>query len=273
MKNKDIIKICIVGFFLVFLLILLILFSFLKIFVPKKEKTIEKSIITQTYSLENIEKTSFNFKKSNSTFVVGDSDELVIVQNSMEEKFYLNSKQKGNELSFVEDSYIINPQKKKYIIYFPKKYINRIAITNGFGELSITGIYNDVDINNNSGKLSLDTVENISIKDVSGDIQMKNVQGIVNISTSTGDISAENIVGIVNAESITGDISIVGFNTLGESYFENVSGDIILQMIPDSICKINYSNDTGKTLISDSACVGEFNMITVKNITGMIKIN
>lgn len=273
MKNKNIVKIYIIGGFLIFLLFLMVVLSLLKIFAPKKEKVIEKSIISQNYSLVEIEKISFDFKKSNSTFIVGDSEELVIVQDSMEEKFYLNYKQKGNVLSFVEDSYIINPQKKKYVIYVPENYLNKVSITNGFGEVNISNIDNDIDINNNSGKLDLDTIHNIDIKDVSGDISLKNVEGVVNVSTSTGDIIAKDIVGMINAETITGDISITGFDAVGESYFENVSGDIVLQVVPESLCKINYSNDTGKTLIDDNICIGGFNMITVKNITGMIKIN
>ena len=273
MKNNNIVKVYIIGGFLVLILFLMVVFSVLKIFVPKKEKVIEKSIISQNYSLVDIENVSFDFKKSNSTFLVGDGEELVIVQDSLEEKFYLNSKQKGNKLSFDEDSYIINPQKKKYLVYFPKTYLNKINITNGFGEVNINGISNEIDINNNSGKLLLDTVGNLNIKDVSGNILFKNVEGLINISSSTGDIVGENIIGIINAESITGDILITEFNTVGDSNFENVSGDIVLKMNPESLCKINYSNETGKTLIADNICISEFYMINIKNITGMIKIN
>lgn len=273
MKNKNIVKIYITGIFFVLLLFLMVILSLLKIFVPKEDKIVEKSIISQNYSLVDIENVSFDFRKSNSTFVVGDGDELMVVQNSMEEKFYLNEKQKGSTLSFVEDSYIINPQKKKYIIYFPKNYLNKITINNGFGEVNIANIINDMDINNNSGKLYFDTIGNVNIKDVSGDVLLKNVEGIANVSSSTGNITVENMTGMINVESITGDISITGFNAIGESYFENVSGDITLEMVPESLCKINYFNETGKTFVGENICASEFNTITVKNITGMIKIN
>lgn len=274
MKEKSIVtKILIAGIFVVFLLLFLIVFSLIKMIAPKKEKVIEKSIISQTYSLVDIENISFDFKKSASTFLVGEWEELVIVQNSMEEKFYLNSKQKKNAISFEEDNYLINPQKKEYIVYLPKNYLNKLTIKNGFGEISIEGIINDIEMNNNSGKISLNTVGNINIQDVSGDISLKNVQGIINVSTSTGDIVAESVLGIINAETITGDILISDFHILGETSFENVSGDIVLQINPESLCKINYSNDSGKTIIDDNICNSEFNMITIKNITGMIKIN
>ena len=273
MKNKNIIVVYTIGSFLVFMLFLIIILSILKLFVPKEEKIIEKSIISQDYSLVDIEKISFDFKKSNSTFLIGDGDDLVIVQNTMEEKFYLNFKQKGNTLCFDEDSYIINPQKKKYIIYIPKSYLNKITITNGFGEVDVSNIKNDIDINNNSGKITFNNIGNINIKDVSGDISLKNIEGLINVSTSTGDIAVENIAGMISAETITGDILITGFNILGESYFENVSGDIEIQMAPESLCKINYSNDTGKTIIAEEVCKSDYNIMTVKNITGTIKIN
>lgn len=274
MKEKSIVtKILIAGIFVVFLLLFLIVFSLIKMLVPKKENTIEKTIITNNYSLANIENISFDFKKSNSTFEISDSEELVIVQNTEEEKFYLNYRQKGNTVYIEEDGYIIKPQKKKYIIYIPRTYLNMITINNGFGEININGITNDMVINNNSGKINLNEVSNIKLKDVSGDISFKNVIGNIDVSSSTGNIIIKNITGLINAETITGDILVKDYNVIGDSNFENVSGDIVLELVGESICKINYSNDTGKTLIDENVCVGEFNNINIKNITGMIKIN
>lgn len=274
MKEKSIVtKILIVGIFVVFLLTFLIASSLIRLLTPKKENIIKKTIITNNYSLEGIESITFDFKKSNSTFEISEGEELVIVQNTEEEKFYLNYKQKGNNISIEEDGYIIKPQKKKYIIYIPKSYLNMITINNGFGEINIRGITNDLVINNNSGKVNLNEISNIKLKDVSGNVSFENVIGNIDVSSSTGDIVINNVAGLINAETITGDILVKEFNIIGDSNFENVSGDIVLELVGESICKINYSNDSGKVVIDDNICVGEFNNINVKNITGMIKIN
>ena len=273
MKNKSVvIKILIGGGFLLFLLLLIVIFSFIKMAMPKSEDKIVKEIITNTYSLEDVENISFDFKKSNLDIKTSDNDDLIIVQNSEESKFYLNYKKKGKKVSFEEDGYLINPQKKKYNVYIPRKYLNKITIINGFGEISVTEIVNNLDINNNSGKITLENIGNAKIKDVSGEVSINNIIGDINISSSTGDISISNISGNINAESITGNISINRFYSTGDSYFENVSGDINIIMDESAICSINYYNENGKTKIDSKVCNGNTNIVNAKNITGEINI-
>lgn len=273
MKNKSIvIKILIGGGFLLFLLLLIVIFSLIKMAMPKSEKKVVKEIITNTYSLEGVENLSFDFKKSNLVMKTSENDDLIIVQNSEESKFYLNYKKKGKKVSFEEDGYLINPQKKKYTVYIPKKYINKITIVNGFGEISAEEIVNNLDINNNSGKIVLENIGYAKIKDVSGEVSINNVIGDINISSSTGDISISNISGNINAESITGNISINRFYSTGDSYFENVSGDINIIMDESAICSINYYNENGKTKIDSKVCNGNTNIVNAKNITGEINI-
>lgn len=276
MKNRSVlIKILIFGSVLLILLLLVVIFSLVKMFLPTREvKKENKRIISKSYQLDEIDNISFDFKKANSYFELNDSEELLIVQNSKEEKFHLNSNTKRNNLYFEEDSYIINPQKKKYTIYIPKKYMGKVTIINGFGDIDENGVTNDLYINNNAGKVNIENSRNIKIKDVSGNVSFENIEGNIIAESSTGNISVKNITGITNIESITGDISISNFNIIGDSYFENVSGDIILDMADGSICKINASNENGKTKIDEDACEDKIkmNIINVKNVTGIIKI-
>lgn len=273
MKNKSVVmKILIIGSFVLFLLLLVVVFSFVQMLVPKKEKKETKKIITNNYSLTDISNISFDFKKSNSIFRVSEDEELVIVQNSKEDRFYLNYRQKGNKISFEEDGYIINPQKKKYTIYIPKTYLDKISIVNGFGKINIEELENDIDINNNSGELVLKDVKNAKIKDVSGNISINNVLGDIKVSSSTGDIIIDNIEGTIKAETITGNIEVTKFMVAGDSNFENVSGDIIIKVKEKAVCKINAINETGKTKISNKTCDSEINILNIKNVTGAINV-
>lgn len=273
MKNKSVVmKILIIGSFVLFLLLLVVVFSFVQMLVPKKEKKETKKIITNNYSLTDISNISFDFKKSNSIFRVSEDEELVIVQNSKEYRFYLNYRQKGNKISFEEDGYIINPQKKKYTIYIPKTYLDKISIVNGFGKINIEELENDIDINNNSGELVLKDVKNAKIKDVSGNISINNVLGDIKVSSSTGDIIIDNIEGTIKAETITGNIEVTKFMVAGDSNFENVSGDIIIKVKEKAVCKINAINETGKTKISNKTCDSEINILNIKNVTGAINV-
>ena len=274
MKNKSLImKILIIGSILLFILLFIVIFALIKLFIPKVENMDTKRIISQSYEIDNIEEISFDFRKANSVFVIDeDNDELLIVQEYKEEQFYLDYKKSKNKISFVENSYLMNPQKKKYTIYIPKKYMNKINIINGFGEIEVSNIINDLNLNNNSGKITLDTIGNIYIKDVSGDISIKNIIGNIEGVTSTGDVTIKDIEGSINMETITGDITLVGSNLKEESKFESISGDIILDISNTTNCIINYSNETGKTKIDENICIEGEIPINVKNVTGMIKI-
>lgn len=275
MKNKSILmKILVVGSMILVLLLFVVIFSLIKLFIPTKTKSVEKKIISNTYDLSNIESISFNFKNANSKFELIEGNEMIITQNSKEEKFHLNVKDKVDKYFFEEDSYIINPQKKNYIVQIPSNYLGTINIINGFGGISYVGIPNDLFINNNAGSIDLKELKNMQIKDVSGNISIDGIEGSFKAESSTGNITIKNISGISNIESITGDIKITNFNILGESYIENVSGDIIMDINDDSLCTIEYSNERGKTKISDNICDEKFGiyLLNIKNITGEIKI-
>ena len=275
MKNKSILmKILVVGSMILVLLLFVVIFSLIKLFIPTKTKSVEKKIISNTYDLSNIESISFNFKNANSKFELIEGNEMIITQNSKEEKFHLNVKDKVDKFFFEEDSYIINPQKKNYIVQIPSNYLGTINIINGFGKISYVGIPNDLFINNNAGSIDLKELKNLQIKDVSGNISIDGIEGLFKAESSTGNITIKNFSGISNIESITGDIKITNFNILGESYIENVSGDIIIDINDDSLCTIEYSNERGKTKISDNICDEKFGiyLLNIKNITGEIKI-
>lgn len=274
MNNKSIImKILVSCIVALFLALFIVVFSLIKTIMPKKQVVDTKEIITQEYSLENIENLSFNFKKSNVIFMTTNEEKLKITQDFKEEKFYLNNRNNGLKISFEEDNYIINSKKKKYIIYVPESYQNSINIVNGFGSIKISGIGNDIEINNNSGKLTLDEIGNVKITDVSGNIFIANIIGNVQAKTSTGDIKIENIIGSINAETIAGNIEVINFDVLDVSDFENISGNIVIDMSESSMCMVNYSSENGKVEIDENVCLVGFNLINVKNVTGLIKIN
>ena len=213
MKNKSVVmNILVFASFLLILLLLVVIFSLIKMIMPKSNKESKKTIITKNYTLDNIENISFNFKKANSNFEIIDGEELVIVQEHKEEVFYLDYKEKDKTIYLDEDSYLINPQKKKYTIFIPKKYKGKVTIINGFGEINESGIENDLYINNNAGSVNIKKSRNIRLKDVSGNINLEDLEGNLVAESSTGNISINNMIGIAKLESITGDITISNFD-------------------------------------------------------------
>ena len=108
---------------------------------------------------------------------------------------------------------------------------------------------------------------------MSGDLSIKDVVGDIDIYSSTGDIKIEHATGKLKLETITGDIKVTKFNYTGDSSFENVSGDINVEINDKVNCNIKYENENGKTKIDNTICKNGKIILNVKNVTGLIKIN
>ena len=162
---------------------------------------------------------------------------------------------------------------RKYTIILPEDYTGVVNINNGFGSIDIDGINNDIFINNNSGNLNFKKTKNVNLMDISGNAFFKDVYGNITFYSTAGDIEIDNMKGILNIETISGSIKINDYNTTGDSKIINFSGDTVLTVTKDSICKIDYQNETGKTFVSNKICNSNFNIINIKNVTGEISVN
>ena len=273
MKSKSsFIKIMFIFSILLLILFLITLFSLLKIFIIKPEEKPKKEIKEVSYNLDNKEKLMFDFKRAEVVIKTTNEDELKIIQNTKEEKMYLNINDTKNQLFVEEESYIFDGSDKKYTVKIPKKYLGSINITNGFGTLRIYNIKTSLFIDNNSGEINIFNSSNINIKDVPGRINLNDIDGVTSLSSSTGDINIKSISGSLTIDTLTGEIIVSNFNVESNSFIENISGNITLSINKDSICKVKSTNESGETRINKEKCTGKNNILEVKNVTGDINI-
>lgn len=275
MKNKNSLITLILLFCTILLILLLVvIFSLIKIFNIKDEKKVEtKKIIEKKYNIDKINTITFDFKRANVVIKSSDDKELVVTQNTKEEKFYLNENISSNTIGFEEDSYIFDGKTKKYIVKIPKEYEGNLYIINGFGEISILNIKNLFTIDNNSGGVNVYKCENVNIKDVSGDLYLDGITGNTVVSSSTGNITLSNVKGAINLDTLTGNIIVNNFKIEGDSEIENISGNVGITINKDSECNIIYSNESGTSKINKKICKDKKNILEVKNVTGNININ
>ena len=272
MKNRNnFIKFMFISGILLLILFLITLFSLIKVFFIK-EKMQTKEIIEVNYKLDSVNTLAFDFNHANVVFKTTNNEDLTIIQNTKEEKLYLNINKYNNKITVDEDSILFNGNEKKYTIRIPKSYLGSIVITNGFGKINLYNLKSGLYIDNNAGEVNVFKSNDINIKDVSGTLNLTDIEGNIVLSSSTGNINIKNVKGLLNIDTLTGDIIVNNFKIEGNSKIENISGDISLIINRDSICKIKASNQSGESNIDKSICSSKKNILEVENITGNINI-
>lgn len=267
------IKLLFVFLIILIILLLIIIFSLFRLLTNnKKTEEKEKKKIVNEYKLDNINLLYFEFKRANIVIKNTSDKDLKIIQNTKEEKFYLNNFNSSNSISFYEDSIIFDGKQRNYVIYIPDNFDGNLNIVNGFGNLKIENIKINLSIDNNTGIVDVNNCGNLNIKNVSGLIKANDLNGNFIATTSTGNITADKIYGSINIESLTGDISIKNLKLENDSYIENISGDIELSINKKSNCKLTYSNEKGINNVDKKICKKGKNKIEVKNIMGNIDI-
>ena len=113
-----------------------------------------------------------------------------------------------------------------YELYIPDNVHFKAETTSGDVEIGDIGGF--LELKTVSGDISITTVKDgVKCKTVSGDIYMIKINGNVDIKTTSGDIEIEAIKGSVEAETVSGDIKIGAIK--GSVEAETVSGDIDLE--------------------------------------------
>lgn len=82
---------------------------------------------------------------------------------------------------------------------------------------------------------------------LSGDIEIKNVEGSLDAGHVNGAISMENIKGITTANTVNGDINInYSSNPPGESTYHTINGNIRVYYMPDLSADMEFKSMMGE---------------------------
>jgi len=71
------------------------------------------------------------------------------------------------------------------------------------------------------------------IRTVSGDVELKDIEGVASINTISGDVEGKDLTGNFNVKSKSGDIDL-SFRAADQGEFETASGDIAITLPKDS---------------------------------------
>ena len=137
------------------------------------------------------------------------SENKILIQSKKENLSFIGNIIKSHEIITKKNGVLIQPRSSddKVVIVMPASMISSLKTVSG-----------DIELSNVQSE--------ISIKSVSGDIEVKNQIGAANLSTISGDINIDNHKGQVEIVSKSGDINIEDCEIKG--LIKTYSGDICI---------------------------------------------
>ena len=148
-----------------------------------------------------------------------------------------------------------------------------LKINDGSGEIDIANIKGAINLTDGSGSLSISEVRNnVNIKDGSGKITLNNITGNVAIDDGSGDINLSDIAGDLLIEDGSGSIFARGVG--GNADINDGSGDLTVKQVTGIITLDDGSGDidiedAGGLKIIDSGSGG----LKVSNVKGGFEID
>ncbi len=149
----------------------------------------------------------------------------------------------------------------------------KLMVDDGSGDIEISQMNGELNIKDGSGGISVKYINNnINIKDNSGGIDIQFVNGSVDIDDGSGEISVSNIEGELSIEDGSG--AIYAKNVTGNVQINDGSGDLTVRNISGVVTLDDGSGnidveDTGGLKIIDAGSGG----LRVNNVQGDLNID
>jgi hypothetical protein len=114
------------------------------------------------------------------------------------------------------------------------------ADTEGSGSLG------RLEVNSVSGDVRVrgEVAEDATVKTVSGDVDLEQVDGDLSAQTVSGDVRVRAVAGSADTKSVSGDIRLEAL-TAGDASFSSVSGDIEIGIAQGSLLDVDAGSTSG----------------------------
>lgn len=98
-----------------------------------------------------------------------------------------------------------------------------LTLDDGSGDASVTGLSNQIKVEDGSGELTIDGGRDVRISDGSGDVALQHIQGELHVVDGSGDLHISDVKGAVVVSDGSGDMLI---SRVGAVRIDDGSGDI-----------------------------------------------
>ncbi len=125
----------------------------------------------------------------------------------------------------------------------------RVVISAGSADVDIRDIEGDVEVHSNNGDITLERLGGRAIVEtLSGDLRLTDGVGDLRVTTSNGDVVARDVRGTVDVQSTSGDLSVTG-TRVPRVHIESISGDAEFEGSVASDARVHISTHSGDVLL------------------------
>ncbi len=138
-----------------------------------------------------------------------------------------------------------------------------LDIDDGSGDIVISAMQNNINVEDGSGSLSINSAKNLTIEDGSGDITLENITGNLELTDGSGSVNINNVNGNAVVDDGSGDMRIS--NVRGTLTVEDGSGSIAINNINGAV---DVDDNSGDLVIEHVQA-----SVTIEDGSGNIRVN
>lgn len=157
--------------------------------------------------------------------------------------------------SFFDRLFGENPQALINLTVSIPKRMN-LNVDDGSGFVDIRDVEGEVDLDDGSGEILMEYIKgDVNVEDGSGELELIEIEGNVEIDDGSGELVLKNITGDVNIDDGSGELTV-----------ENINGNI---RVEDGSGSINIDGVSGDVIILDDGSGG----VSINNVSGKVVRN
>ncbi|HOP05829.1 MAG TPA: DUF4097 family beta strand repeat-containing protein [candidate division Zixibacteria bacterium] len=154
----------------------------------------------------------------------------------------------SSSIKMTEEHYESNRGRIIWTIYVPQG--TEVRFSTASGDMEIRNLKGDVDIETASGDIAMYGCKGeVDINTASGDINIEEITGRLDVSTASGDIDITGLSGLTDISTASGDIDIEDARLSESSSFSTASGDVIVSLAEKPTGDIEVSTASGNAAI------------------------
>jgi hypothetical protein len=120
-----------------------------------------------------------------------------------------------------------------------------VTIETASGDVDLSDLTGAVQVSTASGDVALARLSGpVTVRTVSGDQRLTDLTGEVRLASTSGDIQASGLTRLKEATSVSGDLRLTGLIT-EDAALKTTSGDVTLRLAPTSAARIEVTTISG----------------------------
>ncbi len=153
---------------------------------------------------------------------------------------------------------------------------SHFSVITSSGDSNLEDLQGNLQMESSSGEIRIKNLAGtLNVKTTSGDVSLKEIESPAFIQTRTvsGEIKAEKVKGTLNLESTSGDMQVRQSDQLSGSSIRSVSGDVSMRVVAlTSYCVIAETTSGNQNINPSAGACTSDNPITITTVSGDIEV-